>query len=265
MSKTAVVVGGTSGIGRRIVERLVSEGWTAWSLGRRLASHGTSRNDSFHYQSCDVRDQASVARAFARVQETTPQVNALIYSAGVNIAGELHLIDPDDAELMFDVNLKGPWLSIREAYPLLREAARAHDPARVVIVGSIGGIRPKICGGIYGATKSGAHVLARVAAVELGPENITVNVVAPGSTDTPMYAATAEAEAKTGYRSSGPSPLGRIATVDDVVDVILFVLSPSAKYVNGVVLPVDGGTRAAYVNDKLPGLSSIPQPSEDTR
>ena len=249
MDKTVAVVGGTSGIGLRAVERLLDEGWTVWALGSRARLDGVRADtERLTYVQCDVRSADSIHSAFEKIREGCPALRALVYSAGVNITGELESISLDDADMMFDINLKGPWLTLREALPQLRRAASPDDPARVILVGSIGGIRPKVSGGIYGATKAADHVLAQVAAAELGPQGIAVNVLAPGSTDTPMIAAAAEAGKQSGYVASGTSPLGRIGRTDDVADVLLFLLSDSAKYVSGVVLPVDGGTRAAYIN-----------------
>jgi 3-oxoacyl-[acyl-carrier protein] reductase len=90
-------------------------------------------------------------------------------------------------------------------------------------------------------------VLTGILAVELAPSGIVVNAVAPGTVATPMIEALAGLGEDSGFKPSGESPLGRIAQPDDIADVILFYLSDAAKYVNGTVLPVDGGTRAAYV------------------
>src|SRR5205807_9534914 len=150
-----------------------------------------------------------------------------------------------------DVNVLGVWLTIREALPLLRKNACADDPTRVVVVGSIAGMRPKVSSGLYSATKAAVHVLTGVFAVELAPSGITVNAVAPGTTDTPLNAAAIADGENVGFRASGPSPLGRTATPDDIAGAILLLLGDGARYVNGAVLPVDGGTRAAYVNRPL--------------
>lgn len=99
---------------------------------------------------------------------------------------------------------------------------------------------------MYSATKAALHTLTGVLAVELAKDGITVNAVAPGTTDTPMAQQAAENAGSSGFQLSGTSPLGRIADTDDIVDAIEFFLGSSAKYVNGTVLPVDGGTRAAY-------------------
>jgi NAD(P)-dependent dehydrogenase (short-subunit alcohol dehydrogenase family) len=154
---------------------------------------------------------------------------------------------PQQVDLMFGVHVKGPWLTIRESLPLLRKDSSVADPARVVIVGSVGGIRPKVGSGFYSATKAAAHVLAGIYAVELASSGVIVNAVAPGTVDTPMVAGMAKAGSSSTYKPSGDSPLGRIAQPDDIADVILFFLSDAARYVNGTVLPVDGGTRAAFV------------------
>lgn len=252
MPKTAVVTGGASGIGRRTVERLLAENWTVWSLdlsdealakrAETLAAPGR-----FFYRQCDVAEAASVNAAFEAIRRTTDKLDALICSAGVVRVGSLEQQTPEDAQLMIGVNMLGPWLSVREATPLLPRESTPDNPARVVIVGSISGIRPKVGSGFYGATKAAVHVLTGILAVELAPSGIIVNAVAPGTVATPMVEALANQGEGTRYKPSGESPLGRIAQPDDIVDVILFFLSDAAKYVNGTILPVDGGTRAAYV------------------
>ncbi|KRB49107.1 hypothetical protein ASE04_18140 [Rhizobium sp. Root708] len=253
MKKIAVVTGGTSGIGRRTVERLLNEGWSVWSLGRSEQLLQQQRDDyqhtgGFRYALCDVADAASVASAFAEIARSVEGIDALVCSAGINITGSMEEMTPEDADRLIGVNVKGPWLCSRAALPLLRKRATPSNPARIVILGSIGGMRPKAGAGVYSATKAAVHVLAGVMAVEFAPSGVTVNAVAPGTTRTPMIeTAQKNASATSGFKLSGASPLGRIGEVDDVVDVIDFFLSDASKYVNGAVLPVDGGTRAAFV------------------
>lgn len=248
MAKVAVVSGGGSGIGRQTVARLLIDGWTVWSFDTSSpADHGDVESGAnLHHEQCDVRDPSSLRAAYQRVASVAGCIDAVVCSAGVTRVGELDSMSIDDAKLMLDVNLTGVWLTIREALPLLRKNASPETPSRVVVVGSIGGIRLKVAQGFYGATKAAVHALAQVFAAELGPQGITVNVVAPSSTNTPMHARTKQDGAGTGFVVSGVSPLGRIAEPDDIASAILFLLGDGAQYVNGVVLPVDGGTRAAY-------------------
>ncbi|MBC8745955.1 NAD(P)-dependent dehydrogenase (short-subunit alcohol dehydrogenase family) [Paraburkholderia sp. WC7.3g] len=262
-NKTAVVTGGASGIGRRTVERLIAHDWTVWSLDvcehapDQHASLQTSQNRLRHLQ-CDVADVESVRSAFDAVRRQTAKLDALICSAGVIRVGALEEHTPEDVDLLLGVNVKGPWLTVREALPLLRERSSVVHPARVVMVGSCAGIRPKPGSGFYAATKAALHLLTGVLAVELGPSGVVVNAVAPGTVATPMLNGAAKTDVTSLYKPTGVSPLGRIAEPDDIADVILFFLSDAARYVNGTVLPVDGGTRAAF----YPGNTAM-QPVAD--
>jgi NAD(P)-dependent dehydrogenase (short-subunit alcohol dehydrogenase family) len=245
--KTAVVTGGASGIGLCMVQRLLAQGWRVWSLDLSDASSEGPLGDGLRRLKCDVSSVESTKAAFDEIRRETAKVDALICSAGVIRTGSLENLTPEQADLLLGVNIKGPWLSVREALPLLRKDATVENSARVVIVGSIGGMRPKVGSGFYSATKAALHVLAGIFAVELGPSGVLVNAVAPGTVATPMVQALADASKTSSYKPSGDSPLGRIAQPDDVADAIEFFLSDASKYVNGAVLPVDGGTRAAFI------------------
>lgn len=246
--KHALVTGGSAGIGRRTVEQLVEEGWRVWVLDRDDYQVSGDPSPNVRFVHCDLRVIDDVVSAVQTVAREAGALHAVVCSAGVVKVGELEHVSIEDVDLMLDVNLKAPWLVIREAIPSLRKAATEDDPARVVVLGSIAGVRPKIAGGVYAATKAALHVLAQVYAVELGPSSITVNAVAPGSTNTGMAAKASGAGAAVGFKTSGVSPLGRIAEPADIADAIAFLLSPQARYISGVVLPVDGGTRAAFNN-----------------
>lgn len=244
-TRVAVVTGGTSGIGLRTVERLLDEGWTVWSLGR--SADPSRSTGALHLLRCDVGDPDSLRAAIDTIGTTEGAIDALICSAGVANLGRLEELTLADVDLMTGVNIRGVWLSVTLALPWLRKRATPAAPARVVIIGSISGIRPKVGNGFYAATKAAVHTLTGVMGAELGPSGITVNAIAPGTIDTPMTRAISN-PAETGpFRLSGTSPLGRIGQPDDVAGVVMFFLGDQGKYVNGTVLPVDGGTRGAHI------------------
>jgi 3-oxoacyl-[acyl-carrier protein] reductase len=249
-TKVAVVTGGASGIGRCVAEKLLAEGWQVWALDlsqERLARMAQELGAGGRLRTlpCDVADPASVQQAFASVRGETPGIDALVCSAGVVRAGPLAAHAPEDLDFMMAVNIKGTWLCVREALPALQHGASVEDPARVVFLGSVTGMMPKAGSGFYGATKSAVHALASVFAVELASSGITVNAVAPGSVDTPMREQVLAASNVSGYKTYGTSPMGRIARTDDVAGAVLYLLSDAARFVNGAILPVDGGSRAA--------------------
>ena len=248
--RIAAVTGAASGIGEAACRRLLEGGWRVFGLDNapqrldvmqdRFAAFGTL----FRPLPCDVSDSASVRGAFADMGE---RLNALVCSAGVLRTGSLADMAVEDFDLVLNTNLRGTFLCAQSALPLLRRAASAKDPARVVLLSSIAALRPKVLSGAYTASKAAVSQLCRVMAAEWAPSGVLVNALAPGTVDTPMIRAVSDAVSSNGYRPSGVSPVGRIARPDDVVDVMMFLLSDAARYVTGTTIPVDGGTQAAFI------------------
>ena len=140
---------------------------------------------------------------------------------------------------MLDLNLKAPFFLTRTLLPQLEQAGTADDPARVINVGSIDGLRvPGMPTYSYSASKAAIHQLTRVLARELGPRHITVNAIAPGPFESKMMAATLDAF---GEQIAAMSPLGRIGRPDDMAGAAVFLASRAGAYVTGAILPVDGG------------------------
>lgn len=251
MTRNAIVTGAASGIGAAVARRLLDDGWGVAGLDRAFRSEAGQEAGSSGMQSieCDVAEEASIDTAFATVAKQFGHVDAIVCAAGVLATGSLTDMAVSDFDRIFAVNTRGAWLCARAAVPLMveRPAAIKHNPGRIVFVGSIAGIRPKTGGGAYGAQKSALHVITGVMAAELGPQGILVNAVAPGTVDTPMIAAVTSSLGDSSYRPSGNSPLGRIGQPEDVANVIHFLCGDASTYVTGSIIPVDGGTRAAFV------------------
>jgi NAD(P)-dependent dehydrogenase (short-subunit alcohol dehydrogenase family) len=253
MTKIAAITGGSSGIGRGTAKRLLEEGWTVVALDRDTAGLEVLRKDFGSHGdrlatlACDVTSAESVASAFLEIGRRFGRLNGLVCSAGVLRIGALDAMSVEDFDQLFAVNVRGLWLCAREAMPLLKLAGAEGELARVVFLASISGIRHKIDSGAYAATKAAVIALTKVMAVESAPHKVLVNAVAPATVDTPMVRPHLNPGGNTRYRTSGTSPLGRIAQPEDVAAVISFLMSKDAGYVNGTVIPVDAGTVAAFV------------------
>lgn len=253
MTQTAVITGAASGIGRATVKRLLDDSWQVIALDQSegklagLVTDIAAPSGQLHIRVCDVTSETSVAQAFAYIETLSDRLHGLVLSAGVLKIGRMDTMSAADFDQVFAVNVRGLWLCARQAMPLLRVAAGADERARIVNLASIAGIRHKINSGAYAATKSAVIALTKVMAVESAEDGILVNAVAPATVDTPMVAAHIKPGSNSGYKTSGTSPLGRIAQPEDIADVIHFLLGESSAYVTGTIIPIDGGTSAAFV------------------
>ena len=185
--------------------------------------------------------------AFAEIAKRHGRLNGVLASAGLLRTGPLDSMPVEDFDDLFAVNVKGVWLTAKHAMPLLKAAGAKKEVARAVLIASISGLRHKIDSGAYAATKAAVIALTKVLAVESASAGVLVNAVAPATVDTPMVRPYLNPGSNTRYRTSGTSPIGRIAEPADIANVIRFLFSPEAGYVNGAIIPVDAGTIAAFV------------------
>jgi NAD(P)-dependent dehydrogenase (short-subunit alcohol dehydrogenase family) len=140
---------------------------------------------------------------------------------------------------VLDLNVRGVFSLTRDLVPALAAAARPGDPARVINIGSIDGLRvPSLESYSYSASKAAVHHLTRVLAKRLAPNGITVNAIAPGPFESKMMAATLETF---GDAIRASCPLGRIGEPEDMAGAAIYLASRAGAYLTGVVLPVDGG------------------------
>ena len=232
----ALVTGGASGIGLACVKRLRKEGARVVVADRDARALGrlsrTIPREDLH--AVDVADAEAVRGVVLKVVLRHGHVDVAVLCAGITRDAVLWKMTDAAWRDVVDVNLTGPATVLRALAPHLR----ANGGGRIVLVSSINARRGKFGQANYAASKAGLTGLARTAARELGPSGVTVNVVEPGFTETPMTAALpAEIRAK----AVGETPLGRTALPDDVAGAVLFFLGPDAGHVTGQALAVDGG------------------------
>lgn len=232
--KTALVTGGAGGIGAATVRMLARRGAIVTILDADSRAHDIADEIGGSAIVADICDDAA-QRAATGAAARDGRLDMLVNSAGIQVRTGAADIDDADWRRLVDVNLGAPFAIVRAAVPALR-AARGSivNVASLSADRAVPGIVP------YGATKAALTQLTRGLAVELGPDGIRANAVAPGYVATPM---TEEVLAQEEFRARvlARVPLGRLAEGRDIADVIGFLLSDAARYITGVFLPVDGG------------------------
>ena len=247
--KVAVVTGGTRGIGLMIARGLLQAGASVYISSRKPEAGDAAAGElSAHGRVVSVpanlASEQECARLAAEVGRSEERVHVLVNNAGATWGAPLEEFPASAWDRALDLNLKAPFYLTRAFLPLLQAAGTVDDPARVINIGSIDGLRvPEFPTYSYSASKAGVHQLTRVLARELGPRHITVNAVAPGPFESKMMAATL---AEFGDEIAASSPLGRIGRPDDMAGVAIFLSSRAGAYVTGAVIPVDGGIWTAH-------------------
>jgi len=241
--KTALVTGGTGGIGKMIAEGFVDAGATVYVSSRRAEACAEVAGELSKKGTC-VGIPANLAseegcRALAEeIGARVTSLDILVNNAGATWGAPLEEFDEAAFERVLSLNVKGVFHLTKFLVPLLRRAGTQEEPARVINIGSIDGIHvPLLETYSYSASKAAVHHLTRHLAKRLAPE-ITVNAIAPGPFESKMMAATLEAF---GEQIAASAPLKRIGRPEDMAGAAIFLSSRAGAYLTGAVIPVDGG------------------------
>jgi NAD(P)-dependent dehydrogenase (short-subunit alcohol dehydrogenase family) len=242
--KTALVTGGSSGIGVMIARGLLQAGARV-IISSRKADKCTqvveelSEFGTISAIPADLSHRAECKRLAAEVLADADELHILVNNAGATWGEPLESFPASAWDKVLDLNVKSPFWMVQELAGALRKAGTQDDPARVINIGSIDGIHVPVMNTYsYSASKAAVHQLTRVLAKELGPQHVTVNAVAPGPFQSKMMAATLDAF---GDAIAASSPLRRIGRDDDMAGIAIFLASRAGSYVNGAIIPVDGG------------------------
>ncbi len=240
--KTAVVTGGSSGIGFASAQRFIDEGATVIVTGRRraeLASAVAELGSHAHAVPGDVTVPVDLERLYDAAARLGG-IDILFANAGVGGGAPLGSITEEHFQRLFDINVKGVVFTVQTLLPLIREQGS------IILNSSVASDRGRPGTSVYAATKAAVRSLARTWANELSSRGIRVNTVSPASTETPGLIALNDAgssldDEEFKAQRSQDIPLGRLATTREVANAVLFLASGLSSFTTGAALPVDGG------------------------
>ena len=241
--KTALVTGGSRGIGRMIATGYVEAGAKVYVSSRKAEACQELAAELSNVGECialpaDLSTEPGCRTLAEALAEREARLHILVNNAGNTWGAPFEEFDDAAWDRVLSLNVKGVFHTTKFLTPLLRAAATTDDPARVINIGSIDGIHvPMLETYSYSASKAAVHQMTRHLAKRLGP-SITVNAIAPGPFESKMMAATLEAF---GRQIAASAPLKRIGRPDDMAGSAIFLASRAGAYLTGAVIPVDGG------------------------
>lgn len=244
--KIVLVTGGGTGIGAAIARTLAGDGDRVVICGRREAPlRAVAEETGAHVVVADVSERAGVAKVVDETVATFGRLDGLVVNHGIIHVGRVDQVTPEQWDETLRVNLTSPFLLVRAALPLLVAARGA-----VVAVSSVAALRASGGMAAYSASKAGLLLLTQSLAVDHGRDGVRANAVCPGWTATEMadremaeLGAERGVSADEAYRlATAIVPHRRAAQPEEIAGAVAWLLSDAASYVNGTVLPVDGGS-----------------------
>jgi NAD(P)-dependent dehydrogenase (short-subunit alcohol dehydrogenase family) len=243
--KVAVVTGGSRGIGLMIARGFIEAGARVYISARKADACDAAAAELSKQGECisfpaDVGTADGAAGLAAKVAEREKAVHILVNNAGATWGAPLEEFPDSGWDKVMGVNVKGVFHLTVKLLPLLRKAATKADPARVINIGSIDGLRvPLFENFSYSASKAAVHMLTRHLASTLVKEHINVNAIAPGLFPSKMTQFVFDGAGEEG--ASQNIPMGRSGRQDDIAGTCIYLASRAGSYLSGAVIPVDGG------------------------
>ncbi len=237
-----VITGGGSGIGEQIAKDLLVNEASVLILGRnvkKLEKLKKLNPSLLTYLSCDVSDEASVSSAFKEINKKYGKITGLVNSAGVNPSrNKITKTIEKHWDQTININLKGTYNCIKYAIPLMEK----NKTGSIVNISSIAGIFGLENRSAYSASKSGVIGLTRSVAMDYASSNIRVNCICPGYVETPLVSAYLKNLSKSDKNKLVKAHLlGRLGSLKEISNSVLFLLSDLSSWTTGAIIPVDGG------------------------
>ena len=244
-NKVAIVTGGGSGIGLAIAEKLAGSGMKTIVVGRDEAKLTTAREqvgvNCIAYR-CDLNDLATIPTLINTIVNEHGRIDILVNNAGINMKKEFTEVTDEEFQKIMQTNVAAVFSLSREVVKCMLE----RGGGAIINISSMAsqyGI-PKVIA--YTASKAAIEGMTRAMAVELSPKGIRVNCVAPGFIATDMSAKALNNDPERKQKALSRTPMGELGHPSDVGDAVLFLASDAARYITGVVLPVDGGNSIGF-------------------
>ncbi len=242
--KTALVTGGSRGIGLMIARGYIEAGAKVYITSRKAEVCDGVAKVLSAFGECisipaDIATAEGRAKLVGALKDAEDSLDILVNNAGANWGAPIDEYPDSGIEKVMNVNVNAVFALTRDLLPLLEKASKPGDPARVINIGSIDGLHvPTMDNFIYPASKAAVHHLTHVFAVALGERGITVNAIAPGPFESKMTEWMLENFQTT---IEDKCPLHRIGAPADMAGIAIYLASRAGAYVNGAVIPVDGG------------------------
>lgn len=244
--KIALVTGGAQGMGRMIAEGLVRAGAQVYITARKADACARAAEELAPFGRCtplptDLATAEAATALAGEIKARETSLHVLVNNAGKTWGAPLESFPDKGWPGVLAVNVQTPFTLVRDLLPLLKNAARPDDPARVINIGSLGGraVEP-LSAYSYAASKAALAHLSRVLAADLAPYHIAVNTVSPGYFPTQMTSHIRSDEHLL-EALEGRIPFGRLGASSDIAGICIFLSSRAASYITGADIPVDGG------------------------
>jgi len=244
--KTAIVTGGSRGIGFMIAKGFVEAGVKVYISSRKVAALEEAAKELSKTGECiaipaDLSKEAGAKVLGDAVKAREEKVHILVNNAGATWGAPFEEFPNEAWDRVININVKGPFFVTREIMPLLKKAGKPEDPARIINIGSVAGFGTGGVAFAYGPSKAAVHQMTQNWAAQFAKDWVTVNCIAPGAFPSKMMAFITDNEE---VRKSMEEriPLKRIGSPEDAAGLSIFLCSRAGAYLTGVVIPLDGGS-----------------------